>query len=66
MTLRDFTDLPLDDLDRDGALRQAADELERTSGPASSRPRREESRQQRRSSGRRWRLQLSPRATWRS
>ena len=31
MTLRDFTDLPLDDLDRDGALRQAADELERTS-----------------------------------
>jgi hypothetical protein len=31
MTLRDFTDLPLDDLDRDGALRQAADELQRTS-----------------------------------
>jgi hypothetical protein len=31
MTLHDFTDLSLDDLDRDGALREAADELERTS-----------------------------------
>jgi Ferritin-like domain len=31
MTLHDFTDLRLDDLDRDGALREAADELDRTS-----------------------------------
>ena len=31
MTLHDFTDLRLDDLDRDGALREAADGLERTS-----------------------------------
>jgi Ferritin-like domain len=31
MTLHDFTDLRLDDLDQDGALRQAADDLDRTS-----------------------------------
>jgi Ferritin-like domain len=31
MTLHDFTDLRLDDLDRDGALKEAADDLERTS-----------------------------------
>jgi len=31
MTLHDFDDLRLDHLDRDGALRQAADNLERTS-----------------------------------
>ena len=31
MTLHDFTDLRLDDLDRDGALREATDGLERTS-----------------------------------
>jgi Ferritin-like domain len=31
MTLHDFTDLPLAELDRDGALREAAEELDRTS-----------------------------------
>jgi rubrerythrin len=31
MTLHDFTDLRLADLDRDGALREAADKLDRTS-----------------------------------